>query len=351
LESLGWRVSIYTSAKCKGAEVHGNMPWGKAMSQPLKQLVLLHHVTHLLWQYVPYGFSKFGLPWYLPSVINAVSACGVKHFVFFHEVALRRLGYGFKQYCIASVQLRIAHAIERKSNGSFTSIPLYASYFRARRPTIIPVGSNLFFDNLKNHKQSTSPVTIFAFTNRVHRSLLEGFALLQSSIGRLVICGAATQKQMDALQGMICDLNLKDSVEIRGVLSSQELAELIQKAAFAVHPQPVARGSEGGVSAKNGTMAALMAAGKAVITNRGDMTDGSIFCTKENCLFVPYHDSAAWTEAMRGLISKPEYAVSMGHAAAETYNRQLDWRVTVPLLSSCLLGQADQQLILENGNK
>jgi glycosyltransferase involved in cell wall biosynthesis len=316
------------------------MPWGAAMLAALLQVVRAQGITHLLWQYVPYSYQARGLPLYLPLLMHRVAQCGVQQAVFFHEVALRVHGYGLRQQALARLQRLIARRMQRYAAVSFTSIGLYKGYLQQGPVVTLPVGSNLHPGNSLPANNPEGSSYLFAFTNRVHGPLLEAFAAIPQRNLKLVLAGEAAPKQVEDIQNEVNAFGLGDRVILTGAQSAEELVKLIGHALFALQPQVVERGSEGGVSGKNGTMAALMASGKAIITCAGDMTEVALYDSGKNCLVVPYNDAEAWGQAIERLLHDDALRHCLGAAAQHTYNKHMSWEMTARRMHEALLQHA-----------
>jgi glycosyltransferase involved in cell wall biosynthesis len=340
LQQLGWQVSVFTATASTGPGVYGGMPWGAAMLPALLQVIHAQGITHLLWQYVPYSYDARGLPLYLPRLMHRLARCGVQQAVFFHEVALRVHGYGLRQQVLARLQRLIAHRMQRYVAVSFTSIGLYKGYLYKEPVITLPVGSNLQPNNSQAASDPEGSSYLFAFTNRVHGPLLEAFAAITQQHLKLVLAGEAAPKLVKGICSKVTALGLADRVILTGAQPAAELVKLIAEALFALQPQVVERGSEGGVSGKNGTMAALMASGKAIITCAGDMTEVTLHDSKKNCLVVPYNDAEAWGQAIERLLHDDALRHRLGAAAQHTYNKHMSWEMTARRIHEALLQHA-----------
>jgi glycosyltransferase involved in cell wall biosynthesis len=340
LQRLGWQVSVFTATASTGIGVYGGMPWGAAMLPALLPVIRAQGITHLLWQYVPYSYHARGLPLYLPRLMHRVAQCGVQQAVFFHEVALRVHGYGLRQQALARLQRLIARRMQRYAAVSFTSIGVYKGYLQQGPVVTLPVGSNLHLENSPAGSDPEGSSYLFAFTNRVHGPLLEAFAALPQRHLKLVLAGEAAPKQVEGIQSKVTALGLADRVILTGAHSADDLVKLIVHALFALQPQVVERGNEGGVSGKNGTMAALMASGKAIITCAGDMTEVALHDSEKNCLMVPFSDVEAWGQAIERLLHDDALRHRLGAAAQHTYSMHMSWEMTARRMHEALLQHA-----------
>lgn len=301
------------------------IPWHSQLLQSLPRLVQQQAITHIWWQYVPYSFHAFGVPWYMPSLMRKLQKMGCRQVVFFHEVALRQWGHGWRQTIIASLQLWIARSMQRFANTA-TSLPLYATYFKQAVPLLIPIGSNF---SVKQRIPSTAkPSYFFAFANRTDVFLLQGFAAFCKAFpgAELVLAGKLSSQKRAALQQSIDQFQLFDSVTITGECSADELVDWVQGTIAVLHIESIEKGTEGGLSAKSGVLALAMQSGKAIISTKGDMTDAQIFQHGVNFHAIPFQDATAYSAAMLTIWADATYRQQLGAAAKHTYATYLSWQ-------------------------
>ena len=338
LEQKGVRVKVFTVPQLSGFSklppfVVTTPVFGKVMLTDLLNAIADHAITHVLWQYVPNSYHSRGLPLYLPALMKQVAATGVHQSLFFHEVALRPHGFGGRQWLKGTAQLRLAQKINALVQTSFTSIPLYAAYFKEKVPTLISIGANILPEDAPplpppEKGPSLSPPTLFfCFTNRLYEAQFQALAFWQRQYDcMLVIAGKSDDAQAQRIVGWIQQYQLQSRVVLRGTLLASELASLLLQADAVLQPEKLFHQTMGGVSAKNGTLAAAWAFGKIVVGSCGDMTDRTIFKDGENCLLISENTAEKWTKAMGTVLgmSKANRAI-MTIQIQQAYQEHFSW--------------------------
>jgi hypothetical protein len=291
----------------------------------------LPHRPLLYWQYVPYSFHPKGLPLQLPATMRRLAAMGYQQFIFFHEVALRRHGYGWRQWLLGHLQMRIARRMLAMAQAAATSIPLFADYFQPALPCI-PVGSNVPFAGLAQHPPVATRLLCFA--NRCTPALLQALAAMQQSQPQwgwqLQLAGQVAASVQASLQQQAIALGIQSQLHWLGALSTDALAAWLSAGHLLLQPQPLHHGQEGGVSNKNGTVAAAFMMGLPVLSTRGDMTDTGFFDHGHNCWLLPDNEATTWTEALMHLLPQPALRQQLGTGARHSFTTQLQW----PLLAA-----------------
>jgi hypothetical protein len=280
----------------------------------------------LYWQYVPYSFHSKGLPLQLPATMRRLAARGYRHYIFFHEVALRRHGYGWRQWLLGHLQMRIARRMLATAQAAATSIPLFAGYFQPALPCI-PVGSNVPFAGLAQHPPFATRLLCFA--NRCTPALLQALAIVQQAhpqwCWQLQLAGPIGASEQAALQQQAAVLGVQSHLQWLGALSTKALGTWLAQGHLLLQPQPLYRHSEGGVSNKNGTVAAAFMMGLPVLTTLGDMTDTSFFEHGHNCWLLPDNEAGTWAQALVHLLPHQALRSQLGAAAHRRYQQQLAW--------------------------
>lgn len=351
-EQKGVSVKVFTVPQLSGYNtpppyVITTPVFGPTMLPHLLQAMAQHGITHVLWQYVPNSYHRRGLPFYLPTLLKEVAATGVHQSIFFHEVALRPHGFGLRQWLKGNAQLRLARQINEVAQASFTSIPLYAAYFEAKVPSLVAIGANILPADAPPLPPpaagpSLSPPTIFfCFTNRLYEAQFQALAYWQHQYDcLLVIAGKSDEAQAQRIVGWIQQYQLQSRVVLRGTLLASELATLLLQADAVLQPEKLFHQTMGGISAKNGTLAASWAFGKIVVASRGDMTDPSIFKDGQNCLLITENTAEQWTEAMGKILAMPKAArARMTLQIQHAYQQYFSWETIATQLLETLTNQ------------
>jgi glycosyltransferase involved in cell wall biosynthesis len=172
---------------------------------------------------------------------------------------------------------------------------------------------------------------IFCFTNRCHTWLLQAMqGAIQAGMDlpvRLVVAGQSEAHRVKELKQWMEEKNPGFEICFHGVLSPQALSDRLASCHLVLQPQPLYRRTEGGVSAKNGTIIAAMAASLPVISTQGDMTDREIFQHGGNCWLLPNNSVATWQAAILRLGNDIQLREQLGHAARVSYEHMLSWPV------------------------
>jgi hypothetical protein len=171
------------------------------------------------------------------------------------------------------------------------------------------------------------PLRLVAFTNRALPSVVQALAPVQKQFStiKIVWLGHAAPQDITALEHQCTGLGLK--ARITGTQPLDVLATEIEQADIVLLPQPLGIKGEGGISLKNGTLAAAMAAGKAIIATRGDMT-GTALLNPSNLLhLVADNDAATWQHAITHLLKDEPYRRLLGQNARAFYEEHLCWEV------------------------
>jgi glycosyltransferase involved in cell wall biosynthesis len=334
LGALGWQVSVWSQHEG---------PFGREMTATILESIHRQRITHVLWQYVPNSYHRHGKPGWLPKALQQVAATGVRQAVFFHEVALRTRGFGWRQAIKGRRQLYIARQMRKQAQVAFTSIPLYAGYFKERPPQLVSISPNIRVENspLDPEKRHwLRPTFFFCFSNRLCEAQMQALQQVKKGYNiRILLAGKTDQAQAERIVKWTLEYDLKDRVVLHGTLPAAELAHLLQQCDAVLQYEPVYARGEGGISAKNGTLAAAWAAGKPVLTTRGDMTDPAIFVDGQNCLFVNASDDKGWAEAMERFLAMSTAAKEeMNKAIAHTFATHFSWEVTARKVHEGLLG-------------
>ncbi len=362
LTSLGNKVLVLTGTPGQdGLNSFSVDAFGGSMLNTLRLLIAKHHVDRILWQYVPYSYQPKGLPFWWPWLMLRLRQKGLKQIIFFHEVSIRLWGYGAKRLVLAFLQRVIANFAALIANRTITSIRLFRSYFVFNKPVIVPISANVVSSQWSpDSYREVSGVKASGEMVRDERSVVSGEGVVNKvpiAIGRsivssermsgelvserlineeLVLGGMIQPAKKNELVTRISEFDLEPVVSFTGTIEADRLANIVADVSVFIQPQMVERGNEGGVSAKNGTIMAAMAMGKAIITCAGDMTDPKLFRNGENMLLVTYGDAVGYEKALLCLLKDRTLADRLGQAAATTYQGYCSWEVTGGMIEGTL---------------
>lgn len=295
----------------------------------IKLICRKYSIRTILWQYSPNSFSRLGLPFFLLPLMTIFRVKGFNQIVYFHEASLRSRGYGTKQFLQALLQQFISRSIAFIAHRNVTSIPFYQQYLWPSTATVIPVGANIkqVYRNTSFITQTldTNP-TLFCFANRVNAILIEAIANIDRPI-KIIFAGKTSKVHNQCIKNWLEAFGISDNASVYGILSPEKIADLMQTADIYMQPEPLYKKTQGGVSAKNGTIIAAMSMAKPIISTCGDMTDLRIFKNGENILFVNYNSVEEYSYIIKELIFDSEKKREIGLAAKATYEKYFAWPV------------------------
>ena len=349
----------------------------KSRADFLKALVKKENITHVLWQYSPYAMHAKGTPWWVLGAMRALRKTGVQQCIYFHEIQIRYSVPGWYNKLRAWQQHTIANDAVNICDRAGTSIEFYLRYIGLPRMggsvrsgvkyvRIIPVPPNIpakLQSKKSFQKKSTlneifqpppkfnqhspefghpSPIppsggrgqgrgeggeVIASFSNRALPSLIEALASIQKkhSTLKVVWLGHASEYDMDALRTNMSRFGLK--ARITGAVPLNTLAEEIAQVDIILLPQPLGEGNEGGISLKNGTLSAAMAAGKPIMATRGDMTDTGLLQHGKNIHLLQDNAMDTWRQALDQFLQDADYRDRLSMAGYAFYNEYLCWKV------------------------
>jgi len=353
LQERGYTVHIATgSAEAAGQQGVHLYPYDEqARTRWLTALAGQWGIRLILWQYSPYTLHPQGMPWWVVRAVRALSLQGVRQYVFFHEVRIRYSVPGLLNLWRACQQQRIAGRLVRYCNGVATSIPFYLQYLSppvqdARPVQLIPVPSNIPVTGGEDMRTVQAGVvaqgrahaagalstgfgmadSVGVFANRALPGVVEALARVQRSRPSLnvVWLGHTAEAERTKLQERMAHYGL--TARSTGALPLPVLAQEMAQLTLLLLPQPLTPRGEGGISLKNGTLAAAFGAGLPVIATRGDMT-GSVLQHGTHLHLLDDNSAAAWQEAIARLLSEPGYAQSLAEGGRRFYHQHLTWNV------------------------
>lgn len=178
-----------------------------------------------------------------------------------------------------------------------------------------------------------------AFANRAIPSVVEALARVQQAYPDLdvVWLGHAGENDRAALQQDMDRFGLR--ARSTGTLPLEELAREIAQANLLLLPQPLGHGGEGGVSLKNGTLSAAMAAALPIIATRGDMTDTGLLQHGKNIHLLPDNEVESWQHAMEFLLQDTVYRNGLSQSGHAFYQSHLSWEVVGEAFEGLMLGE------------
>ncbi len=240
-------------------------------------------------QYVPFGYHKKGLPFYLLLFWFKLKLKGYFLQVTFHEVAI---GYNLKsirQSIGALLQRFIAWSLCILSQHIFTSVGLYRKMLLPfnKNTQQVFIGAN-FPVQQKNYLKESQTLKICSFNNRITFDLLCAVKELVDLGKNLVLVGIGkiNKEQQHEILKYIKDLDIEKYVEIRAEDSDIDISSILNQSDIYVQMEWTNKKGSGGLSLKSGTLMAAMGTGLPIVSTFGQMTDVNLLSAEQGILFV-----------------------------------------------------------------
>ncbi|MFW5761613.1 MAG: glycosyltransferase family 4 protein [Cyclobacteriaceae bacterium] len=286
----------------------------------------------VLFQYVPYAYSQWGVPFPLIFLYGYLRFKGIKVLTIVHEPFIR-FGAGFKYVGVALAQRLIALFIFGLSSALVTSIGLYKKMLTPFNHNIfqIPIGSNITPVTLTNDEkvrlrlQYALPDTylIATFGNRDPTLLLDALRILVQNQHSVKVLFLGNNNKLDAKRKKGDYADLLPHLFTTGFLEPEPLFKLLLISDIFVLPENVDTKGRGGASLKSGSLAAAYSAGLPIISNRGDMTDACLK-HKENIYFTD-NDATDLANSIRNILDDHSLRNSLRVNALAFYKNYLSW--------------------------
>lgn len=290
--------------------------------------------TVVLFQYVPYNFSKLGMPVYLVLFYVLCAFSRTPIITFFHEYAIRWNWSSPKEFVLAIVQRFIGTSLLLMSRAVATSSQYYKSLFLFQaRMSVVPISSN--FEGLQKEpasNQQENSLRLFSFANRVDPWILDAVHEVSKRATipiQWVICGRDKKTRQKSLLQEIRDRKMEEFAFYKGEQTADQFSYWLNCSDIFLQHEYVSENGEGGVSSKNTTVAAAMQAGLAILTTCGDMTDLTLYKHEENILFFKSGDRNDLNKKLMQVIGSTKLLTSLKTAAIASYSASFSWENTV----------------------
>lgn len=315
-------ANVYFKSVRKITEYKGNN-YAKSKNVGLINFFLTNRKSLLFLQYVPYSFSRWGMPFHLWFYLFVSKLFQVKIYVFFHEVAVRTTRQGWKRKLLGAMQLFLARGLCLIADRSFTSNQFYANMIGSRKSvSVVPVSSNI--DKVPFQNNDKKIHRICSFLNRATRQLFEALAILVDKGIRLelYLIGNATVDHQERARVFQASMNYP--IEIIPPTNDIVLSELLSSANVYVQLESVDGFGEGGASTKSGALAAAFQHGKIIVTTKGDMTD-NVYINEQTVLFVTPNEVREIADVIELVLSDYKQAEERGRNAQRMYDEHMGW--------------------------
>lgn len=286
-------------------------------------------------QYVPYGYSRYGVPFeflILPIIFKWYK---IPYFVTFHEVALRTQG-DFKQIIVSILQKGIANYLHFFSKFSITSINLYKSYFSVgkKKLHIIPIGANLEQSldsyNNKQVKENRSFTLVTFGANPVKAELLIDSLYLLNNLKneqvefKMIFIGGFPDEWVEKCKKKSQKYAIQDKITFTGYVSNTDIYKYLSLGDLYIGLYNLQNG-QGGVSAKSGSIMSAFSAGLPIIATQGDMTDKNLFKHQENIFLIKDLEIETIAKSVLKVTSDIELYSRLKNGSIQTYRNYVNW--------------------------
>lgn len=309
--------------------------WDRSCVRKIFDVLVESKASVLCIQYVPNGLSQRALPVYLLLLLIRAQLRSIAVGFFFHEVSVRVLFNGMKSFMLGSVQRMLSYTLHVGSKFSMTSSKIYSSYFRPFQIPVAPIPANIFanceFVTFVNRNKK-GPIRVFCFANRCQPIVIRAIAkcIKEYHVSlRFIIAGKMTSERAKWIKAEVNSHGIADSVEIFSESSGRSIARVLRNSDLFLHIESVTACGEGGVSSKSGIASAAMAAGLAIISTKGDMTDRSLYQHRKNILFIAKTSESCVADSICELASDSKLRLFLGLNAVTTYRQFFSWDRTV----------------------
>jgi glycosyltransferase involved in cell wall biosynthesis len=301
----------------------------------LLKIINQKQVNNLLIQYVPYSYSKSGVPFIFVFFLVFMRMKGIKIHTNFHEIAIRFSGEGFLSKIRSIVQRTLAYLICSFSNSIQTSNSYYKSLLMPFQSKLIPIPSNfekLILEKVDMEFDIDNIIVIAVNANRCNNNFFEviyELKKLSKKDFKIIVIGRAYDDDLAFIEKKINELSLNTFFQISVNATEETFINCMKNAKLYIQLETVMANKFGGVSSKSGTIATAMQLGIPIITTCGDMTDTSIFRNGINVCFVDYNDALSTAQLIDNLSGDLQQLKLLRKSAITAYHQYFKWEHTI----------------------
>lgn len=298
--------------------------WNLTAVFTILKLARQQKITTLYLQYVPYAYSKLGVPFFLPILFLLARLKGIKTYIFFHEVAVRVWGYGFNYFARGILQRCIAYLLCLLANKIYNNTLIGTTLIRPFKSTIIYIPSN--FPDVSALSVEKKQI-IVSFLSRYNQCLIQALQQVNTQTAvplKLILVGKANNMIKQMVLQDIEYLQMREFVEIDTNEDALHIATTIKQANVYIQLEKVERKNEGGISTKSGLIMAAMQIGVPIVTTQGDMTDTSYFKNNHNICLIKYNINDL-TQSILRITTNSSFANTLAKNATATYHNKSGW--------------------------
>jgi len=289
----------------------------------------------ILFQYVPYAYSKIGIPILIPFFLLIVRISGTKIHANFHEVSIR-LWNGKVSGIVRSICQRfIAYLISLFANSIQTSNKYYASLLFPFKANVLAIPSNfeIFFDTkkfIRNAVAVDDDRIIVSNANRCDAFFFESICRIfeSNSNFKLKIIGRATSSDLLFIEAQLKTHGLTNKVELSVNIPADEYLKIFSEADTYIQLDSVDKKGRGGVSSKSGAIATAFMMGIPIVTTNGDLTDGDLFRQNDTVLLIPVNNSKLAVDAVSQIMNDERLRSKLIQNGKKLYRTRFSWTYT-----------------------
>lgn len=266
--------------------------WNQSGFKEANKLMRQLNPDFIFIQYVPYAYSRLGLPIGMVPIVKNITEIG-KTIIYFHETYIRINLFPIQTLLVSLVQRLILKKLSDFKLITITSIDRYVKQLENlgfSNIHLLPIPSNvevknINIDEIESLRMQVSPNNekiLITFGQRDFTLLYEAFndILQERSDIVLIVLGNKNKKNIDNNKKII----------ITGELSRKEIYDYLSIANLFISFDPVSSG-KGGTSNKSGSLSAGISIGLPLIGFKGDMNNSLL--KKIPCLdLIPFERKA-----------------------------------------------------------
>jgi len=337
VQILTQKTVVESAHRNDATSIELDIKWDVTSILTLYKEVISRNPDVFFVQLTPYSYSKIGVPFWLTVLFIGLRFKGIPVAVMFHETVVRFRSFklsNLKNNFIALFQLCHIRLMALFVI-SFTSNRDYAKSLGEKNvQAVIPVGSNIlpveFSDQeLGQYKKDLAGeskiITTFGSNLRNTISLFEQAFLFQDiSQYYFLIIGKINKKDEERLQQLQLKRDIK--INITGFLPEKEVYKALRISDVFVMLFPTIDGTRSGINTKSGSLAAALAAGLPVISQKGYLTD-KLFISGENCFLLEGEEVRSYIKQIEILFDDETLLNNIRKGATHLYAKHLSWDV------------------------
>jgi glycosyltransferase involved in cell wall biosynthesis len=315
LEESGCEIFIISkvnmSAQYKPSKFLGIKNGWRSFStySQIRQFLKSKNIQKLSVQYVPYAFSRIGLPFGFVLGMIYLKLMGFQIYTTFHEISIYKSNTSFRNKFIGKSQIFLANLLHRFSTKSLVSIQYNFDLLKSK--------NKIFFSRIPSNinksefipKEKSYDVAIFGIRNyQIFKSFLDS-----NPNYSIVIIGKCPKECTN-----LVNKDTHPNIHLTGMLENSQISKFLSLSRIGLVID------KGGVSTKSGTIAAYFQHHLPVVGENGHLTD-SFFTDGQNVDF--YSDIDGLNKCVSTLITDEKYYQTRKEQTIKTYENSLSKEV------------------------